>query len=253
MLYASIECEGGCHLLKSKGENEVMAIWDDVITESDKEIYRKAGYGGAKTIFGNTPALVVIDVTYHFVGDKPEPILESIERFPLSCGENGWTAVYQIASLLPSVREKRIPVIYSTGEPSLPKEWTRRNPRSKDIGKIKIGNEIVHEIAPAANDIIIRKLAPSVFLGTPLINVLTPLKIDTLLFCGGVTSGCVRASVVDASSYGYKVGVIGECTFDRGEVSHKVNLFDMNAKYASVISVAETRDYINRVAGQQGE
>lgn len=225
-----------------------MAIWDDVITDADKEIYKKAGYGGGRIVFGNRPALVIVDVTYHFVGDKPEPVLKSIERFPLSCGENGWRAVHQIASLLPLFREKQIPIIYSRAEPSLPKEWTKGNPRSKEIMEIKIGNEIVREIAPAASDFIIHKLGPSVFLGTPLINVLTPLNIDTLFFCGGVTSGCVRASVVDAASYGFKVGVIEECTFDRGEVSHKVNLFDMDAKYARVVSIAEVKDYFDKLA-----
>jgi nicotinamidase-related amidase len=82
---------------------------------------------------------------------------------------------------------------------------------------------------------------------TPLINILTPLKVDTLLICGGATSGCVRASVVDAASYGFTVGVIEECTFDRGEVSHKVNLFDMNSKYASVVSSAEIKEYLGKV------
>lgn len=227
-----------------------MPIWDDVITESDKEIYRKVGYGVRKVTFGNTPALVIIDVTYDFVGNEPEPILKSIERFPLSCGENGWKAVYQIASLLPLAREKQLPIIYSVGEPSLPRKWVQRNPRSDEVRANKIGNEIVREIAPQPNDIIIRKCAPSIFLQTPLINVLVPLRVDTLLFCGGVTSGCIRASVVDAASYGFNVFVIEECTFDRGEVSHKVNLFDMNAKYASVVSIAEARDYLNKLVSK---
>ncbi len=224
-----------------------MAIWDDVITESDKEIYQKCGYGGRKASYGSNMALAIIDVTYNFVGDKPEPILKSIERFPLSCGENGWKAIHQIASLLPIVREKQIPIIYSVAERSVPVEWAKRNPRSGESMKSKIGNEIVHEIAPQESDIIIRKLGPSIFLSTPLINILTPLKIDTLLCCGGVTSGCVRASVVDAATYGFNVNVIEECTFDRGEVSHKVNLFDMNAKYASVVSVAEIKDYLSKL------
>jgi len=224
-----------------------MPIWDDIITDSDKEIYGKAGMGGGKVSFGSNPAFVIIDVTYNFVGDKPEPILKSIEHFPLSCGENGWKAVYQIAALLPLAREKQVPIIYSTGEPSLPRKWTEGNPRAKEVLKNKAGNTIVREIAPQVNDMVIRKFVPSIFLGTPLINILTPLKVDTLLFSGGVTSGCVRASVVDAATYGFNVGVIEECTFDRGDVSHKVNLFDMNAKYASVISSTEAEDYLGKL------
>ena len=225
-----------------------MPIWDDIITESDKEVFTKSGHGARKVSFGDNPALVIIDVTYNFVGDKPEPILKSIERFPLSCGDNGWKAVYQIASLLPLARGKQVPIIYSAGEPSLPRVWGKRNPRSKEVRENKIGNEIVREIAPQANDIVIRKLAPSIFFQTPLlVNVLIPLKVDTLLFCGGTTSGCVRASVVDATSYGFTVGVIEECTFDRYEISHKVSLFDMNAKYASVVSIAEAKDYLSKL------
>ena len=190
-----------------------MPIWDDIITESDKEIYIKSGHDGRRIEFGDNPALVIIDVNYNFVGDKPEPILKSIERFPLSCGENGWKAVYQIASLLPLARDKQVPIIYSTGEPSLPWAIQKRNPRILEVIKNKTGHDIVREIAPTANDVIIHKITPSIFLGTPLLNVLIPLKVDTLLFCGGVTSGCVRASVVDGASHGFKVGIIEECTF----------------------------------------
>ena len=78
--------------------------------------------------------------------------------------------------------------------------------------------------------------------------MLNALQVDTLLVCGCTTSGCVRASVVDAIANNYKVIVIEECTFDRGEVSHKVNLFDMNAKYADVVSISEVRDYITRLS-----
>jgi nicotinamidase-related amidase len=227
-----------------------MAIWDDLITESDKEIYKKAGFRvasvGTKEL-GNNPALVIIDVTYGFVGDKPEPISQSTERFPLSCGERGWNAVEQIASLLPLAREKRLPIVYSVNDPSVPRKWVSRNPGSVKAWKTPVSNEIVREIAPSEGDILIRKFAPSIFMQTPLINILTPLKVDTLLICGGATSGCVRASVVDAASYGFTVGVIEECTFDRGEVSHKVNLFDMNSKYASVVSNAEIKEYLGKV------
>ena len=66
-----------------------MAIWDDVISERDRPIYEASGFGGGRIGFGQKPAVVIIDVTYDFVGDKPEPVLESIKRFPFSCGERG--------------------------------------------------------------------------------------------------------------------------------------------------------------------
>jgi nicotinamidase-related amidase len=146
--------------------------------------------------------------------------------------------------LLPAARKKRIPIIYTLRYISLPRKWSDRHPGSVKARKEATTFDIVRDIAPTSSDIVIRKLSPSIFLQTPLINVLIPLKVDTLLVCGCTTSGCVRASVVDAASYGFRVGVIEECTFDRGEVSHKVNLFDMNSKYASVVSIAEAKDYL---------
>ena len=212
-----------------------MAVWDDVFTKHEKVIFEKAGFGQMHEL-GGRPALLIIDVVYNFVGEKPEPILQSMERFPLSCGEIGWKVVDYIASFLPLVRSRCIPVIYSTGEPSLPPPW-KASTRRKEIFKWEKGNEIVKQIAPAKNDVVIRKLAPSIFFGTPVMSILFSLKVDTLLICGGVTSGCIRATVVDAASYGFNVAVIEDCTFDRSETSHKVNLFDINAKYAKAKSV----------------
>lgn len=219
-----------------------MAIWDDVISEYDRQLSEKAGFG-RKQEFGRCAALIIIDVVYNFVGDKPEPILKSMERFPVSCGEVGWKAVHQIASLLPIARSKNIPIIYSTGEPSLPHPW-RATTRRDELYQSEIGNEIVQEIAPTADDIIIRKLAPSIFFGTPIMSILFSSKVDTLFFCGVHTSGCVRASAVDAASYGFRVFVIEECTFDRIEICHKVSLFDMDTKYATVVSVGEFKEYL---------
>ena len=225
-----------------------MAIWDDVLTERDKLVFKEGGFA-ARIGFGQKPALVIIDVNYNFVGDKPEPVLESIKRFPLSCGEEGWDTVQQIASLLPLAREKHVPVVYSTVDMSpTPPGWRNmKSSRRKEIYATPETNDIVREIAPAENDIVIYKRRPSIFFGTPLVSILTSLETDTLLVCGCVTSGCVRASVVDAFSYGYRVVVIEECTFDRGQATHKINLFDMNAKYADVLSVIEVKDYLTRL------
>lgn len=222
-----------------------MAIWDDVISDEERRLLEKAGFGKRKA-FGQSPALAVIDVVTHFVGDKPEPIAQSIERFPLSCGEAGWRAVRQIGAILPVARSLKIPIIYSTGDTSLPAPWLDKK-RDEEVRAVHDGNEIVGEIAPHPGDIVIRKHAPSIFFGTPLIGILMTLSVDTLVCCGGVTSGCVKASVVDAASYGLRVGVIEECTFDRIEICHKVNLFDMGLKYAKVISVADFLDYLKNI------
>src|SRR5688572_5628501 len=100
------------------------------------------------------------------------------------------------------------------------------------------GNEIVAEVAPLPGDVVIHKGASSAFLGTPLTMLLRDLGVDTVVCCGETTSGCVRATVVDASSLRFHVAVVAECCFDRTQMSHHVSLFDMDQKYADVVSLA---------------
>ncbi len=224
-----------------------MEIWDDVITERDRQVYEIIGRG-TRLGFGEKPALVIIDVIYNWAGDRPEPILRSIKRFPASCGNEAWEAIKHIALLLLLAREKHIPIIYSTGNRRLAGSGTPNDPtkflRGGELSETRRGDDIVDEIAPQEGDIIIYKAKPSIFFGTPLVSLLNTRHIDTLLVCGGTTSGCVRASVTDASSYNYRVSVVHEGTFDRGQTTHKINLFDMNAKYADVVSVAEVIKYL---------
>jgi maleamate amidohydrolase len=78
-------------------------------------------------------------------------------------------------------------------------------------------------------------------------SMLNEGRADAVLVTGCTTSGCVRASVIDAFSYNFKVSVVEECVFDRGQASHKINLFDMNMKYADVVSLKETLEYIERL------
>lgn len=222
-------------------------IWDDVLTERDRKVYGLTGFGEEMEL-GHKPALLIIDVTYKFVGDKSEPILESTKRFPLSCGEVGWTAVKNIQVLLDAARKKGLPILFAAPEvrPGTPHIGATKRHRAKKDFTPEMG-EIVREIASRDDEIVIHKETPSVFFGTPLMSYLTLHSVDTLVVCGTSTSGCVRASVVDAFSHGLKVAVVEECTFDRGEVSHKVNLFDMHQKYADVISLEEALEYIENV------
>ena len=85
----------------------------------------------------------------------------------------------------------------------------------------------------------ILKQRASVFQGTPLFSHLSLLGIQSLIVCGESTSGCVRASVVDAYSSGFHVSLVEECTYDRAELTHKVNLFDLHHKYVDVMHVEE--------------
>ena len=89
-------------------------IWNKFLTERDKAVFSAAGYG-ARAGFGKRPALLVIDVTYGFTGDKPEPILESIKRWSNSCGEESWNAIPIIRALIDRCHDKGVPVIYTKG------------------------------------------------------------------------------------------------------------------------------------------
>ena len=143
-------------------------IWDDQLTERDKQVYSKAGYS-RRSGFGSRPAILAIDVSYDFVGDKPEPILDSIEKFPCSCGEEGWAGVYRIRELLSFARGKGVPILYTTaGERENTIRvggWARKTSHSLDLTEMsrKMGSQIVAEIAPQTDDIVIRKDKPSAF------------------------------------------------------------------------------------------
>ena len=101
------------------------------------------------------------------------------------------------------------------------------------------GNDIVAMIAPAPQDIMVRKRKPSGFFGTDLASYLTLLGCDSVVVVGTTTSGCVRATVVDAFSHNYRVALAEEGCFDRSQASHALSLCDMHAKYADVVKTAE--------------
>jgi maleamate amidohydrolase len=93
--------------------------------------------------------------------------------------------------------------------------------------------------------VVITKQRASAFYGTPLTAHLTQLGVQTLIVCGESTSGCVRASAVDAYSHGYHVVLVEECCFDRSPLSHKINLFDLHHKYADVMHVGEVAEQLS--------
>jgi nicotinamidase-related amidase len=192
---------------------------------------------------------LVVDVTIDFVGDVSEPILKSIERFPNSCGEEGWASIKYIRELLEHARSSDVPVLYTQpvgGRFALLKHG-KGDSMSGSRVQTSSKDHIVAEITPKETDFVIRKERPSAFFGTPLLSYLINMGIDTLIVSGCTTSGCVRATVIDGFSYGYRMFVVEECVFDRGQASHKVNLFDMNAKYATVLPLTRVVDYLKKL------
>ena len=107
---------------------------------------------------------------------------------------------------------------------------------------------IIDELAPAAGEWVVKKVASSVFQGTPILGHLIANRIDTLIVVGESTSGCVRASVVDACANRFNVVLAEECVFDRHEATHALNLFDMHQKFGEVLPVAEVLEWVERKA-----
>lgn len=232
-------------------------LWDEFLTERDQKVFSQGGFGSLAGM-GARPALLIIDVSYNFCGDIREPILESIKRFHNSCGEDAWDALPEIRKLIDKCHEKGVPVIYTTGTVRSDGwdsgGWAWKNNRtnedvseSKGNGFNRDGNDIMDEIAPSPQDIVIRKLKPSAFYGTPLMAFLNDLGADSLIVTGTTTSGCVRASVLDAFSNNLRCTVVEEGCFDRSQASHAINLCDMHAKYADVVGVDEALNQIEKI------
>lgn len=203
--------------------------WDGVVP-AEELATMDARWGRAQGM-GARPALLIVDMTWAFVDD----------RFPLGHGATGQPCARAIRGLRTVARERGIPVVYSAGLPSgNPAErglWKSAG-RQPDPG-LPDPNEIVPELAPEAGETVVRKRRPSAFFGTELASLLIYHGVDTVILTGMVTSGCVRATAVDAFSHNLRVVVPEECVADRIAVSHAVALFDIHMKYGDVLPAAE--------------
>ncbi len=201
--------------------------------------YQAAGYGRTARP-GSRPALLIVDVTYAFTGDRG-----GTDEYPLSCGDAAWQAVDHIAKLVEVARPAGIPIVYSRNSPREARAelggWAGKLEQRPEPAR---AHDIVDEISPHRGDLVITKTKPSAFFATPLASWLIELQVNTLLVAGGSTSGCVRASVVDAFSYNLNPFVVREATFDRSGTSHSANLFELHQKYATVTTVMAAVSYL---------
>jgi maleamate amidohydrolase len=219
--------------------------WDDVIGDDERLVASRYDTLRAP---GTRPALLMIDCYRKVFGDGPASLAEAIDRFPSSCGAAAWDALPHLQRLLASARAGGVPVLHTTGDPTAVGGVTRRRPVADQDEAA--GLEFVEELAPRPGEIVVRKSRASAFFGTPLSAILRRLDVDTVVVAGETTSGCVRASAVDAYSHGFSVIVVEEATFDRSPLSHKVNLFDLSLKYARVLHTDQATAYLASVGGE---
>ncbi|MGH3341768.1 MAG: isochorismatase family protein [Carbonactinosporaceae bacterium] len=223
-----------------------MHCWDDVIGSDERLI--AARYQGERPL-GKRPAVLLIDCYRKVFGDRPQPLAEAIKAFPATCGLAGWQALGALEGLLGTARRAGVPVVHTTSEARPEARLGATTLRVRVPGEDDAdGYQIVAPLAPRAGELVIRKSRASAFFATPLSTWLRQLDVDTLVVGGESTSGCVRASVVDAHSHGFRVAVVEEATFDRSGLSHKVNLFDMHLKYASVVHLEDASAYLRGAA-----
>lgn len=216
--------------------------WKDVVSEEILEIYQ---HYQRETYVGKNPALLAIDLYNLVYRGGAKPVREVAKEFPSACGIHAYNAIQPTRELFALARAKRLPVIYTTTETRKEVNPAAVHATNRRIREIKKDDyEIYEAFKPEPGDLIIYKERASGFFGTPLVAHLTRMGIDSLIVCGESTSGCVRASVVDAYSYGFHAVVVEECVFDRSPLSHKVSLFDLHHKYADVMHLDEAKKYL---------
>lgn len=217
-------------------------IWEDLLTEQDRRVIEKAGYDkeGASSWesrgLGENPMVLVIDMQRLIVGDN-EPILDAIEDYRTAMGEIAWSAIDHIEPFLAFARDHDLPITYTRVVPS-----SYDDPDHDDLA-------IVEPIAPEPDDTVIDKSYASAFYGTDLLSRLVSGGHDSVIIVGNSTSGCVRATAVDAKQNGFSVVLPQECIFDRIEASHKIGLLDLWMKYAEVLETSEVEDYVEALDG----
>jgi maleamate amidohydrolase len=192
--------------------------------------------------FGERPALVVVDVNVGFTDPAS----------PLVCDLEG--VVEAIRRLLDEARRAAIPVVYTTvsyseGDKRTAAAFIDKVPALLTLEAGSRWVEIDPRIAPEAGEPVLNKLFASAFFGTALGSFLATSGCDSLIVTGASTSGCVRATVVDALQHGYRPIVPREAVGDRNPAAHEANLYDIDAKYGDVVSMVEVLEHLEELAG----
>jgi len=211
--------------------------------EEAQRIYEQARLGESVSL-GQNPAVLVVDFSCGFTDAA------------CTLGADMTTEVEATKQLLDAARARGLPVIFTTiGYESSLKDgglWLQKVP---SLAELQLGGhwvEIDPRLEPQESEPVIVKKGASAFFGTNLASILVSQRIDSVVMCGATTSGCVRATAIDLLQYGFPTIVPRECVGDRAQAPHEANLFDINAKYADVVSLEEAIDYVESVTGEVG-
>jgi maleamate amidohydrolase len=206
----------------------------------DTEVYRRQGFGHALGIQGKV-GLLIVDFVNGFAdaavfggGNIPSAIARTRQMLSVA-RQAGW-----------AVAHSRIVYAEDGADANV---FSLKVPGMLTLTENAPASAIVAELAPVAGEFVVRKNVPSAFFGTSLAPWLTQQEIKTLLVAGCTTSGCVRASVVDAMSFGFRPVVISDCVGDRAQAPHDASLFDIAQKYGDVIASEQILAWSSAVSG----
>ncbi|GAB6174138.1 isochorismatase family protein [Paradesulfitobacterium aromaticivorans] len=220
-------------------------IWEDLLTDVDRLVIEKGGYGKSRGL-GQKPLLMIIDVQPNYVGEDV-PIEQQLDRWPSGGGSAAWGAIRNIQRVREAAREAGVPVFYSRNVQKKTIAFdgfaTKTNRDQTKYLDGRSETQIVSELAPADHELVIDKAYASVFYGTPLQSYLVKLGIDTIIIVGGSSSGCCRATAVDAVTRNYNVAMIEDAVYDRIQLSHKAALLDLWMKYCDVVDSENIINY----------
>ncbi len=206
---------------------------------SDAEFFKQRGFG-MRIGFGERPALLVVDMVKAFTNPA------------LMLGANLDSQLEAHKPLLAAMHDLKLPVLFSTViyEDADLKDAGIWALKQKGVVTLKAGgdgSQIDPRLDYRKTDTLLLKKYASCFFGTDLVPRLMAHRVDTLIITGCTTSGCVRASAVDACQNGFRPMVVREAVGDRSVAAHEQSLFDLNAKYADVVSLEETLQYLRKL------
>jgi maleamate amidohydrolase len=213
--------------------------------KSDAEFFKERGFGLTMG-FGDRPALLVVDLVKAFTDSSR------------MLGANLDAQIAATQPLLEAAHARDIPIIFSTvryDEADLRDAgiWVLKQKGSVTLARDTDGHEIDPRLDFRPGDSLLLKKYASCFFGTDLVPRLTSRRVDTLIIVGCTTSGCVRASAVDALQNGFRPMVVREAVGDRSAAAHEQSLFDLHAKYADVVSLEETLRYLRTIGHNRAE